>query len=902
MRCNPLVRETDHDRLFPAVFLVALTLILLTLLSCRRAPEKPPLRFTETNSAQPVTESMLYNRAIVWRPADNTIVNLNPPRFSWPYEPTIMLEDGDEKKYLPVRYYRFQVSLDRQFETLLVDVVETPFNFYNAVPVFPEDRPVYWRVGYYDPEQMVLQWQKARVFEISPQAVRWDRSGLAEPKFISEEHPRIIFNSGNIQALRRLAVTHPFSREIYERVLADATTDLDAGWFRNFPRTDKVPEEQLRGLYPDIPPWLDPDGGDAPYLLIIERLMNMAFAYMLTGDERFLAVTGRLRTVAAYGTGGATSPEGLGGSEDYVALNEYLSLFYDWFYDHLSPVARSQVLESLRWRTEHIVNSYSWRGRKGTRVSPSSIAVCGSSHPFENINYTVPAGLAAYGTGSIFNTTYQLAVNYYSGVNNPFGPEDAWNEGPGYGLSKFKWMVNAVCYYDMSLEGANFGLNPFLTEIGEFFTRMAPLGLPHLSFGNIGIMEPYYLNNRLSSFRKLAYLTSSRRFLQSWEDTDRRLEQIGYSSHRKYSRPWIEYALPFYYGEPELEPKASLGKLFPDGGWVGASTLYPGRLDNFDNSLGINFHARPRGAFNHAFFGDNSFQIYAYGQNITHAGGSTQNGDRHAHHSMSQNLVLVDGLGQAQPSHTRMQNFRKSLFKPYTARIARYLETDGTVYFKGEAANSYIQYPYRYQEFWGHLGDGEINPYDEKDLSYLTRADRHVLFVGGRYFVMLDDMAVSKDRAGGSLFSWLYHVLQDVPLDWDGEKGSFSYTIEDVTTLVKVICPEEFDFQDRRKQQGLVNPITGEDYTKWVKKIQRYDKNFTGAYPEVVTHNIWITNRNPVHQLRYLAVIYPCREGEPVPEIERVDDLTVRVSCGGKTETVTFAPGIHPEADFQIEL
>jgi len=145
-------------------------------------------------------------------------------------------------------------------------------------------------------------------------------------------------------------------------------------------------------------------------------------------------------------------------------------------------------------------------------------------------------------------------------------------------------------------------------------------------------------------------------------------------------------------------------------------------------------------------------------------------------------------------------------------------------------------------------------------------------------------------------------VLQDVPLEYDEQKSSFSYKIENVTTLVKVICSEEFTFQDRQKQQGLINPITGEDYTRWVRKIRRYDNNYTGPYPELVTHNIWITNRKPAYELRYLTVIYPWREGDPEPEIEKVDNLTVRVRCGRKTETVTFAPGAHPKADFQVGL
>jgi len=878
-------------------------LCLLVTAGCCSSGAEDVLRFNEENSSVPLTESMLYNRVLTWRPADSAEVTLNPPRFSWPYEPTIFPED-DSAAYLPVRKYRFQLAEDPGFRDLLLDIHETDFNFYNTIPTLPEGEPIYWRVGYYDPEGKAdLEWRKTRTFTVRPGAAAWDRSGLAVPKFVSDPHPRIIFTRERLQDLRKLAESDTCARELYQKTLAAAGEDLQADWFTNFPRTDKVPEAEMRKRYSDIPPWLDPDGSDAPYLQMIDRLMNMAFAYMLSGDDRFLAVVDRLVTVASWGREGETRSEGMGGSPDNVSLNEYLGLFYDWFYDVLTPGQRKVVIESLRWRLEHIVNNYSWRQRRGTRVYPYSIAVGGSSHPYENINYTFPAALAAYEEGGIFRTTYELAVNFLTGVNNCFGPEDAWNEGPGYGLSKFKWMVYAVCYYDMTLDRARLGANPFLARIGEFFNRVAVLGLPHLSFGNIGIMEPYYLNNRVSSYRKLAYLTSNKRFLKSWEDALLRLGQIGYSGHRKYSRPWIEYALPLVYGEPRQEPETPAAELFPDGGWVAASSAYPGYLDNYETSVGIIFHARPRGAFNHAFFGDNNFQIYAYGQNITHAGGSTRNGDRHAHHSMSQNIVLVDGMGQAQPSHSRMQNFRKKLYNPFAARIARFAESGGTVYFKGEAAKAYIQYPYRYREFWGFLGDGENNPYDQRDLAYLTRADRHVLFVDRSYFVILDDLAVSGDRPEGSRFSWLYHVLQDVPLNWDPERRSFTYKIGDVTTVVQHIGKETpLVFENRKKDRGLINPITGEDYNKWVKPIQRFDNNRTGPYPDKVTHNIWITNSAPRRTMRFMAVIYPYREGGPQPVIERVDDLTVRIGCKDRVKTVTFDPAAHPEAEIQVEL
>ena len=746
---------------------------------------------------------------------------------------------------------------------------------------------------------------RTRFFRIAPEAVEWDRQKLQKPSLTRENHPRIIFNQDRLSGLRDLWRRDPLSKEIYEKSLHEAESDLSADWFLDFPETDMISKKEMRGVYADIPPWEDPDGGDEPYLLMVGRLANMAFVYMLTEDERFLAVKERFLSVASWGQTGETRPEGMqgGGSPDNVSLIEYLSIFYDWFYNSLTPEERAIVLEGLRWRAEHIVNDYSWRQGKGTRVYPYSVAVAGSSHPYENINYTFPAGLAAYEEGGIFEQTYDLAVNFLSGVNNCFGPEDAWNEGPGYGLSKFKWMVYASLYYDMTLLDAGFGRNPFLLDIGEFFDRVAVLGMPHLSFGNIGLMEPYYLNNRVSSYRKLAYLTGDMRFMDCWEAALERLEEIGFSQHRKYSRRWIEYSLPLIYTEPEPSPPPGFSRLFPDGGWVAASTRYPSSLTAFQESLGIVFHARPRGAYNHAFFGDNSFQIYAFGENITHAGGSTQNGDRHAHHSMSQNLVLVDGLGQAQPNHSRSSGFRREFFAPYTARVVRYAGEGSTWYWKGEAAKAYVQFPYRYREFWGFLGDGESNPYDERDLSYLTRADRHVLFVEGRYFVILDDLSVSQDKPDGSLFSWLYHVLQDVSLIWNPRQQRFIYTIGEVTTVVQQIGQDiPLSYDNRQRDLGLINPLTGEDYNQWVRPIRLFDNSYTGDYPEKVTHNIWITNSVPRKEMKFLVVIYPYRQGEQQPDIRRIDDLTVEVSCAGETETITFAPTNHPEADIRVSL
>lgn len=329
---------------------------------------RPVAHFNEANSSVPLTESILYNRVLTWRPANETTVNLNPPRFSWPYEPDIIPES--KLPSLPIRKYAFQIAEDLGFQELLLDVRETDFNFYNAIPMLPVRKALYWRVGYYDPSASKrLEWNRVRSFKIGPGAVDWDREKLATPDLTHDNHPRIIFKKGRIDKLRALVKHDAFSNEIYEKVVSDAESDLGADWFVDFPASDLVPDAELREIYQEIPPWLDPDGGDAPYLQMADRLMNMAFAFMLTEDERFLAVVDRLVTVASWGRMGETRPEGMEGgrSPDNVSLIEYLSLFYDWFYDKLSPAQRATVLEGLRWRVEHIVNDYSWRQGRGVR-------------------------------------------------------------------------------------------------------------------------------------------------------------------------------------------------------------------------------------------------------------------------------------------------------------------------------------------------------------------------------------------------------------------------------------------------------------------------------------------------------------------------------------------------------
>ena len=199
---------SSDNWMFNSIPMAAMVAFLFMSACSNRPVENTPMLFNESNSAAPFDEGMIHNRFINWRPADGSTVTLNPPRFNWPYEPTIFPETiSEDTRRLPVRRYRFQVALEPGFDKPLVDIEETPFNFYNTLAMLPGGQTVYWRVGYYgtgEDDSGAYRWQPVRSFKIAADAVRWDRSGLEKPDFVSTGHPRIIFTPERMDLLRGL--------------------------------------------------------------------------------------------------------------------------------------------------------------------------------------------------------------------------------------------------------------------------------------------------------------------------------------------------------------------------------------------------------------------------------------------------------------------------------------------------------------------------------------------------------------------------------------------------------------------------------------------------------------------------------------------------------------------------
>jgi hypothetical protein len=785
----------------------------------------------------PLNPRSHYSRYVNWRPADGEIVNLNPPRISWPYWPNWPDDFNDA-----LHTFNLQISPNRDCSNPLVNIT-CSHNFYNMLSALVtkqnrrQDR-WYWRVGY-DVGTEQVKWSKIRSFIISKEAVIWDRSKLANPGLAKMGHPRILFNIENMNRIRHLAERDVGSKSALDFMSRQADQIMQKPWWRDFPVTDRTNEPRQE------------------FYTIAGDLATVCFVWLMTGDDRYAGVKPRAVMWASYPPGGRASPEGLGGdgNEDATHGNEFLALLFDWLYPVLTSNERQIMIKSLEWRVAHIMNDFSWknRNRRDKKTGKPLVRDSGMSGMISSLGYeaamgTAVCGLALYEHSEIGRQWFDLILNYLIGITCGHGFDEAWNEGPGYGTSKCKWLMNATMYFDTSLPQAHLERNPFYKRIGEFFRRVIPVGMSHNAWGNQANASR---NNHLAHFRKFAYLTGDGCFLLNWQ-------QYGGDKFSTF-RPWIEYVLPAYYDKPQATPENKTIGLFPVAGWAMAASGPPSLRSTFSNGLGLIFQCRPRGGYGHSFNSDGSFQLHAYGQMLNHGGGSSANRDAYAYHTMSHNTILVDGLGQAQSSSGQLY--------PTYGRIAAFSKGESFVYFAGDATRCYPRVPGKYSRWSLPLN----KVYEKRALPYLKNFIRHVLFLKNRYFIIYDDLSCTQPAT----YTWLYHILPEESFSFDKNTFTVDYTVGNVNVRLRHIAnPEGLDLDDRLGTKAFVNPLTGEDYYKW-----RRDNILCG-------HNLWVSNTIPARQWQFLTVIYPVPPGKTIPAIERLDNSTVRVA----DEIISFDP------------
>ncbi len=791
-------------------------------------------------SAVPVDSRQEWARHVRFRPGDGQTVTLNPPRMSWPYASEI---DPAVKSFPGDRVFTLEISANPDMSDPQVVVERTPLNFYNALPALEGGAKWYWRVCY-DPGTDGEVWSDVRSFTLADDATVWDRSALQDLRSLLRPHPRMVFTSDSLADILVLRETNERSAELADFIIAGADSHLVADWYVDFPQDDS--------------------DKSTSYMQMCRKLVFVMFAHILTGDEKYSGYRERFLQVASWPKGGYASPEKAGAIGKWSShLNEYLGLFYDWRYDDLSDEERAVVRGSLEWRLRHTMLSFAWKRDDGALMRSGSIATTCGSHPYENTMISVPGLLAIADESEMALQGLEVALNYIIGITSGHGEDEGWNEGPGYGNGKMKWLTDATWYAQTAIPELELGRNEAYDALCDFFARITPVGAQHSSFGNRGRNEADWCSSRITNFRRMAMLTGNPVAMQNWLATRERLTDLRGTTPQPFS-PWIDYVLPHYASEPDPVPEAETSRLFPLEGWVTVSSAPPSDYSAQKDAVSMTFHCRPRGGYSHSFRNENAFDIHAYGSTVTCGGGTTGNQEFFANHTMSHNTVLVGGQEQLASKQGQ---------RPTYGRITRYAEGDGYVYWAGDATEAYA------------------------DETGLARFIRHVVFVDASYFVIYDELAMDED-AEPTTFEWLYHIYPAVDLTPDPEGVGLEYRIGDTEVVVRHLAGvDDLDMRNLRGVEGMTNPITGEDVTlsdKWAA-----GRDDIKLPKPLDAHHIWVGTRTPAAATNFLTVIVPRRVGEAAPVIEGLGDTAVRVSFRGETRTVSFTE--LPEADITVK-
>lgn len=782
-----------------------------------------------------------YPHFLTFRPGNGQACEVNPPRFSWPYVPHVLLDKEGARRH----EFCFQLSRSGDF-TKPDHTIRTPYNFYNALPVLAKGR-WHWRVGYWVGTKQE-QWSAVRTFNVGDDAQSWDRTLIHEAarRLGARPHPRLGPPDGDWSAWRERLAKDPETAQWLESVLAAADKARKRTWWRQFPETDRRGKTDLN---------------EHRFAEIGRSTALAALAYKLTGDDRFAKAKEHALALARFPRGGVASPEFHGAKRKWsTQITEFLALVYDWLYADLSQAERKTLLDSIEWRLRATyLQRASWAA--GSNIHFRGSAVFCASHPYENFVWSLPAVLLTAGDLELSDELTPLCLNYLTGVTAAHGPDEGWNEGMSYGLGKGKSMLGAAISTAILLPELNLGRNPVLRRLGTWYAHLMPFGINRVPFGDYGEGVEGKQRAQQVIFRWLGWLTKDGRFARRYAalTADRRAWPSG--------RPWLDLVGATKLDLPAPAPEDTHA-IFPEAGWVMASTQPPSNADAWHDAVGMIFQCRPRGGYSHSFRAENDYAWYAFGQTLSAGGGGMAYPDPHSRHSLSHNVVLVNGEGQEW--NTRRPN------APYVGRLLAYRRTKDWTYWVGDATHAY------------------------QTVERVLRWHRHVVLVDARWFVVFDDLAM-RPEAKPARFSWLYHVAPECTMAIDKAAPSLTYRMGDVHARVTLRCPSDgLEVVDLQGREGFKNPVTGEDmYEHTTRVLARKDRELKPS--RIMAHNVWVTNRKPAQEWTVLAALMAWRDGGAAPKLTFPSRRAVTIEPkDGARRTVSFDPDVS--GDVQVDL
>ena len=561
-----------------------------------------------------------------YRPADGSTPDVNPPAFSW----------SPEKN---ARGWDIQVASEADFKR----VVAENSTEWTAATLAKELAPgdYHWRYRATNSDGEHSTWSRSRAFIVDAEAPAFPRLPLDDlVERIPDEHPRLFVRPEQRDELR--AIAEEQFPEAWAAILADAESllskEIDTSEPPLYPEGTVRKSKEWRNIW-----W----GNRRRAIAASEPAARLAFAYWMTGDERF-GNRARELTMAVMAWDPKGSTQYNYNDEAAMPLLYWPTRAYTWAHDRFSEEDRKLVTEVMRVRARDCY----WHLRKRKHLwNPYA------SHSNRAWHWLLEVAVAFKDTISEAPEWLDYSTTlFYSCYPVWGGPDGAWHEGIAYWssyLSRFQYGAMAM---EQAL-GINAFDKPFFSANGYYAMYTLP---PGTETGGWADQSNTFTSARCASLMAMLAAGAGNSHWQWYaEQHDIELAKSGWFG--------LLFAARRAGGEAHAPEELPSSRAFTD---TGLAVMNSNLLDGSDN-IQVQFKSSPYGTQSHGYNANNAFLLNIDGQR-----GFIRTGKRDVygspHHTQwmwstrSDNAILVNGEGQMKHSpkaQGRITHFETSATK-----------------------------------------------------------------------------------------------------------------------------------------------------------------------------------------------------------------------------------------------
>lgn len=894
-----------------------------------------------SESAVAVGSNAHYSSAVNIRPGNNELVRFNPPTFSWFYNTNY--EVGGEKnangfpdtifEWTNVQHLLIYDNVNLT-GTPVVDV-RLPYNFYGALPPFDTNATrQFWWIVIQERGGSAYWTNPVQTFTIANGATNVDRSMLADTNYLATNltaRPILAFRSGQEAALYEWMQTQG---QYWKNITNAATALTNASYF-----TDGAAWPVNATVSPTFATMNPADAASR-----VVRIGALLLLKATSGDNRWTnaTMTGWLTTNLQNFANWFNSPSNNWAMVDLAQPAGAVDFFhlaaagYDWGYDFLGSdtgTFAGQTRTNLALANDRInlyehfnatfyvdgpyatyttgLPRYDWAYPSTTgSAAGGGLLKLGISH-FAMMTHANMANMIVRSDSAEGRFAHNWKANYVIARTSPYTGFAAHHVGP-YGYVDThtvfaKTLYTSLMVLDRAYPQAQWNQIEFSRRFPDWFTRLT-LYNQRKHKGTYGDGAPFgYVATWGDPGRgyDLAAVTRSGLAMQAYNINSNRYDVTAFTGVE-----WLSLPLRWHYTNTPAPLTNSTSAVYPEDGYVIASQISPGETNAYSHGVGFSFQARPRGnTAGHDIYSDMSPDMWAYGANLTDAGGLGL--DSYGYNAAASDGLFVNGYGSG-AYDAGIGGYLYSPMLPVIASIINftnsgtnfvYCAADGTGLFTNKA----------------HVMRGVV-----------TKVRRDILFVRSKYWVIYDSFTSTSNCTFGFRWHvpWAYRYTSDSPLSNETDFGAylgsnslvlttngFTYDASnwaDSAYTFPQRIPVHVMFGNDTNQIGLFAPFgtdslgSGGTSKSGTSETNSTLNPFLAGGTTYATGNpdvaagIWVTNRVAATNWHLMTVIVPQQPGVDAPTFLRLDDNTVAVTYDGVTETNTFGTAYGGAYTYQV--